>query len=217
MPDLFESYLVTLAGVALGQAAPGPNLAAVAGAALGAGRREAGFVALGVVTATFAWVAAAALGLAALLALQPPLLPAMKLLGGGYLCHLAARSLLAALRRGAPASGPGGGGAAPAFAAWRRGLLVSLTNPKGALLWSAVATFLYGSGLTAPQVLGFAPLGAASALLVYGGYGLLFSTGLARRAYGRFSRAVEGLFGFAFGLMGGKLVADGVREATSGR
>jgi threonine/homoserine/homoserine lactone efflux protein len=53
---MLEAYLVTLAGVLLGQIAPGPNLLAVAGAALGQGRRAAGFVALGVATAIFAWL-----------------------------------------------------------------------------------------------------------------------------------------------------------------
>ena len=45
---MLEIYLITLAGVSMGQAAPGPNLLAVAGAALGQGRKPAIFTALGV-------------------------------------------------------------------------------------------------------------------------------------------------------------------------
>jgi threonine/homoserine/homoserine lactone efflux protein len=135
----------------------------------------------------------------------------MKFLGGGYLCFLSFRALAAAWRGREPAFRASQAVLTP-LAAWRRGLLVNLTNPKSALMWSAVATFLYGSGLSAPQVLGFAPLGFVSAMAVYGTYGALFSSGLAKRAYARFARGIEALFGLAFGALGGKLVADAVGE-----
>lgn len=208
---MLEIYAVTLVGIVLGQVTPGPNLLAVAGAALGQGRRAATFVALGVATAIFVWVTLAAFGLALVLAVAPALLTVMKLLGGGYLCFIALKSLRAAWRGGNPAFGAGETHWTD-LAAWRRGVLVNLTNPKSALMWAAVATFLFGSGLSAPQVLGFAPLGFVSALVVYGTYGVLFSSGVARRAYARFARAVEALFGLAFGAIGGKLVADGMVE-----
>lgn len=208
---MLEVYIVTLAGVMLGQIAPGPNLLAVAGAALGQGRRAAVFLALGVATAVFAWVMIAAFGLATLLAIYPFLLTAMKLLGGGYLCFLALKALHAAARGGDPAFRASQANWTP-LSAWRRGLLVNLTNPKSALMWGAVATFLFGSGLSAPQVLGFAPIGFVSALTVYGTYGVLFSSGLAKRAHASFARGAEALFGLAFGAIGGKLVADGLGE-----
>jgi threonine efflux protein len=208
---MLEVYLVTLAGLVLGQMAPGPNLLAVAGAALGQGRRAAVFVTLGVATAIFVWVSVAAFGLASVLALYPSLLTAMKLLGGGYLCWLALNGLRAAWRGGDPAFRASQADWTP-LNAWRHGLLVNITNPKSALLWAAVSTFLFGSGLSAAQVWAFAPIGFASALVVYGAYGLLFSSGLARRAYARSARSIEALFGLAFGAIGGKLVADGIRE-----
>jgi threonine efflux protein len=208
---VLEIYLITLAGVVLGQIAPGPNLLAVVGAALGQGRRAAFFIALGVATAIFAWVSVAAFGLAALLAVYPSLLILMKLLGGSYLCFLSGRALVAAWRGGDPSFRASRTEWTP-LAAWRRGFLVNITNPKSALMWSAVATFLYGSGLSAPQVLGFAPIGFVSSLIVYGTYGTLFSSGVAKRAYARFARGVEAMFGLAFGALGGKLLADGVGE-----
>lgn len=61
-------------------------------------------------------------------------------------------------------------------------------------------------------MLGFGPIGFVSALLVYGTYGLLLSSGLAKRTYERFARGIEALFGSAFGAIGGKLVADGIGE-----
>lgn len=208
---VLEIYIVTLAGIVLGQIAPGPNLLAVAGAAMGQGRRAASFLALGVATAIFIWVTLAAFGLAALLRLFPSLLTLMKLFGGGYLCFLAVKALMASWRGGEPTFRASHAEWTP-LGTWRRGLLVNLTNPKSALMWSAVATFLYGSGLSPLQVLGFAPIGFTSALIVYGVYGLLFSSGLAKRAYARFARGIEAMFGLAFGTLGGKLVADAVGE-----
>ena len=208
---MLQAYLVTLAGVVLGQLAPGPNLLAVAGAALGQGRRAAAFTALGVASAIFLWVTLAAVGLATLLALLPSLLTLMKLLGGGYLCFLALKALRAAARGGRPLFRIEGTPWSPGRA-WRRGFLVNITNPKSALMWAAVATFLFGSGLSAGAVMAFAPIGFASALTVYGIYAVLFSSGLARRAYARFARAAEGLFGLAFGALGGRLVADGIGD-----
>lgn len=210
---MLQAYVMTLTAVVLGQIAPGPNLMAVAGAALGQGRRPAFFLTLGVATAILVWVTVATFGLATILALYPSLLTVMKFLGGGYLCFLAVRSLMAAWRGRDPSIRADHAGWTP-LGAWRRGLLVNLTNPKAALLWSAVATFLYGSGLSTFEVLGFAPIGFASAVLVYGIYAVLFSSGLAKRAYARFARGIEVLFAGAFGAIGGKLVVDAVREVA---
>lgn len=211
---MLDVYLTAVVGVVLAQAAPGPNFMAVAGAALGQGRRAAIFTVLGVATGMLVWAAAVAFGLAAVLALYPSLLSGMKLVGGAYLLYLAARAVLAAWRGGAT-SVQASRERLGALAAWRRGLLVILTNPKAALMWTAVATFLFGSGLSAPAVLSFGPVAFVSATLIYGGYGLLFSTGMALRAYARFARAVEALLGLTFGALGGKLIADGVGELRS--
>lgn len=213
---MLEAYLVTLGATVLGQMAPGPNLLAVAGAALGQGRRTAAFTVLGIASAIFVWVALTAFGLAAVLAVYPSLLTAMKLVGGAYLGWMAVKALRAAWHGSEPSFRASGLDLTP-LAAWRRGFLVNLTNPKSALWWAAVTTFLFGSGLSAAEVLGFAPIGFLSALVVYGSYGMLFSSQLAKRTYVRFARVVETLFGLAFGAIGGRLVADGVGEALAGR
>jgi threonine/homoserine/homoserine lactone efflux protein len=205
-------WLTALAGVALGQIAPGPNLLAVASTALSQGRRPALMVALGVATSVFVWVTVAVLGLAALIAALPAALTAMKLAGGGYLCFLALKALRAAWR-GAPRDLAAAAGAPlSGLRAYGRGVAVNLTNPKSALMWSAVATYLIGSGLTTGQALAFAPLGAASALIVYASYAALLSSGPARSGYAAFARRVEAGFGLAFGLVGGRLVVDGLRD-----
>ncbi|MEO9951393.1 MAG: hypothetical protein ABJE99_19630 [Roseobacter sp.] len=74
---------------------------------------------------------------------------------------------------------------------------------------------MFGSGLSTWQVAAFAPLASLSAIVVYGGYALLLSTGGAVRTYRRFWRIIEGVFGSLFGAMGASLVIAGVRDAQS--
>ncbi|WP_196260638.1 LysE family translocator [Pelagibacterium limicola] len=210
---MIEVYAIALVAVVLAQITPGPNLLAVAGAALAQGRRAALYVTLGVASAIFLWVTAAAMGLAVLLTVYPALLTALKLIGGGYLCYLSARALYGVWRGGRPAI-VAGGVALSSRAAWRRGFFVNITNPKSGLMWGAIAGYMFGSGLSGLEVLGFAPLGFLTALLVYGAYGVLFSSGMARRVYARFARAAEAIFGLMFGALGGALFSDGIRDIS---
>jgi threonine/homoserine/homoserine lactone efflux protein len=72
--------------------------------------------------------------------------------------------------------------------------------------------YLASSGLSSLHFL-FIDVGASlSALLIYGAYALIFSTGVVMRVYARFFRAIEGGFGAIFGAIGAKLFIDGVRE-----
>lgn len=204
---MIEAYILAIIGVALAQASPGPNMMAVAGAALSQGRAAALHTVAGVAFAMLVWTAAVAFGLASVLAAFPFLMTGMKLIGGAYLCYLGAKALQAAWQGKAASIVPAKKMRTP-FENWRRGLLVVLTNPKAALMWIAVGTFLFGSGLSTLQVIGFGPLAFVSATLIYGAYGLLFSTKVVMSAYGRFFRAVETLFGAVFGLLGIRLVMD---------
>ena len=208
---MVEAFAFTLIGVALAQASPGPNLLAVAGAALGQGRRPALLTVVGIATGMLVWAALVALGIGAVLAVFPSLMSGMKLLGGAYLLWLAFKAVRAGWR-GGESSIRADERARGGWASFLRGLFVVLTNPKALLMWSAVGTFLFGAGLDAWQVAAFGPVGALSGLLIYGSYALLFSTGLAARTYVRFARVVEFALGAAFGALGGRLVLDGVRE-----
>ncbi|MEL6919690.1 MAG: LysE family translocator [Pseudomonadota bacterium] len=208
---MLEAYLITITGVILAQASPGPNLLAVASAGLGQGRAAALATVAGVATGMFIWATAVAFGLAAVLALYPTLLTAMKIIGGSYLCWMALKAVKAAWADNTM-SIQAGTQSMSLLAHWRRGLLVIMTNPKAALMWTAVGTFLFGSGLSAWQVVAFGPLAALTAIMIYGGYGLLFSSGFATRTYSRFARWIELAFGGAFAALGGTLLLDGLRE-----
>lgn len=198
-------------GIVLMQISPGPNMMAVAAAALGSGRRSGVATAAGIATGVLVWSILFALGIGAFLDAFPQSIAAIRFLGGGYLLYLGIRALRTAF---VPSAGGlvAGKAALRQTAAYRRGLLVVMTNPKAALMWVAISMFLASFGLPSLQFLAIGAGAALSAMIVYGAYALLFSTGIAVRTYGRFFRIAEGLFGAAFGAIGGRLILDGVKE-----
>jgi threonine efflux protein len=203
--------LPLLVGIVLAQSSPGPNMLAVASVSLGSGRGAGLLTVAGVATGTLVWSVLFATGAGALLAVFPQLITAMKLVGGGYLLYMAVRAVWSAL---APKRGAAGTERLQR-SAWRAyliGVAVVLTNPKAALMWIAIALFLASSGIGNMGFLGVGAYTATTAMLVYGTYALLFSTGVAARAYTRLQRWIEGLFGAVFGALGGKLVLDGMAE-----
>lgn len=195
----------------LAQASPGPNMMAVAASSLGSGRAAGLWTVAGIATGSIVWSLLFTFGAGALLDAFPGLIVAMKLIGGAYLTFLALRSVRAILgardgnlrvtaaRRSAPA-------------AYATGLTVVLTNPKAALMWVAIALYLASTGMSSAGFLATGIFTACSATVIYGSYALLFSTIVAQRAYGRFARWIEGLFGLVFGALGVRLLADGVAD-----
>ena len=206
---------MTWLGVLAAQISPNPNLAAVASVGLAQGRRPALCVVVGVTSGMLVWSAATALGLGALIEAYPLSLLLLKILGGGYLLLLGVKAAWKTFRGGgiaifAPNTRP-----ITNTLDWRWGVLVLLVNLKTAFMWAAVASFLFGQGLSAWHVLAFGPMGALSGLIIYGTYACLFSTGIAVRSYSRFSRWFEGIFAATFGAMGISLIWAGVREARN--
>ena len=196
------------AGVILAQISPGPNLLATAAAAMGTCRRAGLLTAAGIATGVFIWAVLFSLGLGALLKSAPVALTALKLAGGLYLMWLGLRALRASLT---PQNW-----AAPRARTIRRpfrtGLAVVLTNPKAAMMWIAVSIYLAGIGISGLAVLPVGLAVAASALLIYGAYAWIFSTGPVTGAYTRFFRWIEGAFGALFALIGARLALDGLRS-----
>ncbi|SDU47472.1 LysE family translocator [Stappia sp. ES.058] len=212
---MISIYALTWLGVLAAQISPGPNLAAVASVGLAQGRRPAFFIVTGISSGMLVWSTVTALGLGALIEAFPLSLLALKFMGGGYLLFLGIKATRATLKEGTNATFTPDARLLTDGQAWRRGSLVLLTNPKAALMWAAVASFLFGQGLSAWHVIAFGPMGALSGLVIYGTYAWLFSTGVAMRSYTRFSRWFEGVFAAAFGAMGASLIWAGVREARN--
>ncbi len=207
-------FLPLIFGVFLAQMAPGPNLMAVSSISLGSGRKAGVMTAAGVASGVFVWAVLFTVGIGAFLKAFPQSITAMKLLGGGYLLFLGAKALLQAWR-GSKAGNGTAGMRTTGSRAFATGFVVVLTNPKAALMWIAVSIFLASANLSNSQFLFIGACVSLSAMMIYGSYALMFSTGLAMRLYGRSAQFIEATFGAVFGVLGAKLIADGLKELRS--
>lgn len=194
--------LIITAWLALATAAisPGPNLVAVASRGLGSGRNSALTVAAGLASGAFLWSFLTAVGLGTMFTAFPILLRIMGLFGGAYLLWLGFKGWRAALTgKGGQITPIAGQGV---LADFLHGLTVTSTNPKVALLWASLSTFV-GPAITDWSLLLLFTTGSAAIIFaIYGMYGWLFSTGHARGLYKRFQKASEALFGTLFGGLG---------------
>lgn len=178
------------------------------------GGRGAGLAtALGVSTGQLVWTIATSLGLAALLVASEPAFVALKLAGAAYLVYLGGQALWAALRPSqqheAPA--PARGGGLEASRAFRQGVVSNVGNPKMAVFFSSLLPQFAPGGET--SFVGLASLGVlfcAMTLVWLAAYALAVARAgdVLRRP--RVRRVLDG-------IVGGVLVAFGVRLATQQR
>lgn len=113
---------------------PGPDMLVIASRSIAGGVRTGAATAFGVFAGLLAHMAAAAFGLAAVLAVQPLAFAAVEWVGAAYLAYLGLRLLVGSQDlRAFDASG----GAATPGRAFRQGLFVNLLNPKIALFFMA--------------------------------------------------------------------------------
>ncbi len=133
MPDFSTLLVFSVAALAL-IAVPGPNIIYIVTRGMGQGRKAAVASALGVETGTLFHVAAAALGLSALLASSAFAFNVVKYLGAAYLVYLGVRTLLGGDDDGQPEERADNG------RLWRvylQGVVVNALNPKVALFFLA--------------------------------------------------------------------------------
>jgi threonine/homoserine/homoserine lactone efflux protein len=145
-----ESFLplLTVASITtLAVLSPGPNFVVITKNALIYSRRAGLYTAMGVVAGNAVYVAAGALGFAALVAQSEQLLSLIRLMGAAYLVYLGATLFLSTRNLGNAANQQPAGivlqNQQPRLAgraAFRSGLLTMLTNPTGALFYLAIFT-----------------------------------------------------------------------------
>jgi threonine/homoserine/homoserine lactone efflux protein len=213
MPDASTLALFAVAAVTL-LVIPGPSVLYIVTRSVDQGR-AAGLVSVGGIhVGTLVHVAAAALGLSALLVSSATAYHAVRWLGAAYLIWLGVRRLLARDEDGlGAAAGPGPGsrrvGLRRIFA---QGVVVNVLNPKTALFFFAfLPQFVDTARGSVPfQVLVFGVAFVLLGLVSDGAYALLASTGAGwlRRRPGaaRASRLVSG----------GVLISLGVTTALAG-
>lgn len=209
MIDILPTLFAAWAALAAAAVSPGPNMVAVASRGLGAGHKSALTVALGIAVGGFFWALLTSLGLGVLFQRFPLLLQVLGIVGGSYLAWLGYKGWRAALTGSASDIAPAMGGGFWCDA--RYGLIVTATNPKVALLWASLSTFVGGVTTSLVVLLIFAGTSAVVLFLIYGGYGLLFSLGGVRTLYIRFQKTSEAIFGTIFGVIGLGMILRAVR------
>ena len=119
---------------------PGPNFVLVSSAAVSQSRKHAIWTACGIATGSFAWAAAAALGIVSVFEVFPLLGLILKVVGVAYLLYLGVNLLRSNGFQPQERRDRNATGEATDF--WR-GLLVNMTNPKSAAYYASVfAAFL---------------------------------------------------------------------------
>ena len=195
--------LILLAAL-IATGSPGPATLAIAGTSMASGRPYGLALAAGVTTGSLTWSIAAAAGLSVVMLANAWAFEVMRYIGAAYLIFLAVKSARSALKPEAPVAAKI---AVPSLrAAYRRGLLLHLTNPKAILFFGA----LYSVGVPAgssPATLALiiAAIGLQS-VIVFHGYALLFSSPPMTAGYAKLRRWFEAVFALAFGAAGFKIL-----------
>jgi threonine/homoserine/homoserine lactone efflux protein len=210
MPDPSTLALFTVAALTL-LVIPGPSVLYIVTRSVDQGR-AAGLASVGGVhVGTLVHVAAAALGLSALLVSSATAYNTVRLLGAAYLIWLGSQRLRSSHEPSRSATGPHAPrrGLRGAFA---QGVVVNVLNPKTALFFLAfLPQFVDPSRGSVPfQVVVFGVAFVLLGLVSDGAYALLASTGAGwlrrRRGAARASRLVSG----------GVLISLGVTTALAG-
>lgn len=200
---------IILSAAFIATASPGPATLGVASMSMGAGRRRGVAMAVGVVTGSLTWSVAAALGLGAIMLANAWILEAIRYIGAGYLLYLAIKSAWSAFRPEALTFGAADdltwGGA------YRKGLVLHLTNPKAILFFGA----LYSIGVPpdAPPATLLTVIAAVGlqSMLIFLTYALVFSSATVARGFARIRRLFDGLLAIAFGYAGFKVLTAPLR------
>lgn len=204
------SYFPQLAAVAgvmlLGCISPGPDLMAVTSHALAS--RRAGFLAAwGIATSHALWAALAVFGLGLVLSQVAWLYGAIRIAGAAYLVYLGFKMWMS-LREPATAPELRAAAASGGAQAWRRGLVVGLTNPKAAAFFGSL--FVAVLPAHAPAWVHAATIAtvAGVSLAWFGAMAALFSTNCVQKGYGRVRKPIDALMGTVLVGLGAKLAVD---------
>ena len=151
---------------------PGPSVLFIVARTLEHGLRGGLYSMLGIETGALLHVAAATVGVSALVAAWPAALLVVKVAGAGYLLALGVRALR---RPGAVALADGGSAGTSHGRLFRQGLLVDALNPKTAMFFLAFLPQFVdpAAGAVAGQTLVLGLCFVALATLSDGGYALL--------------------------------------------
>lgn len=204
------TYIPQLAAVAgvmlLACISPGPDLIAVTSHAL-AKRRAGLFAATGIATSHALWAVLAIFGLGLILAKLAWLYEAIRITGAVYLLYLGGKTL-AGLRRPVKQAEVNAQLVQSDRQAYRRGLFVGLTNPKGAAFFGSL--FVTVLPAHAPMWVHGATLAIVTTVSLswFIAMAFLFSTNRVQVGYTRLRRPIDAVLGTVLLGLGTKLAMD---------
>lgn len=204
LPGILLAYAAFLLAIA----SPGPNVLAVLGTSMSAGRRPGLALALGVASGSFVWAVLTAVGLSALLATYATALIAIKIVGGLYLLWLAYKAFKSAASRHDLETKTLADDGRGQWGFFARGFVIQMTNPKAALAWIAIISI--GLAPSAPPWVAFAIVIGTFALsiAIHCLYAVIFSIPVMLRLYGRARRVIQATLGLFFAAAGLRLLTS---------
>lgn len=195
-----EIWLI-LVGWAIAGGSPGPATLAISGTAMSSGRAAGVAVASGIVAGSASWGIAAALGMSALMLANAWVFEVIRYVGAAYLLYLALKSLRSAWRPS--------GLYVTTYSKERlflKGFLIHITNPKAILAWGAIYAIALPAGATTIAVWQLFGLLMTTSVIVFIGYGILFSHPAVVRGYVAAKRWFDVLFAALFGAASSKIL-----------
>ena len=199
----FEFFLFWI-GWCLAGGSPGPATLSIAGTAMSRGRTYGLAMSLGILAGSATWGIAAALGVSAIMLANAWLFEVIRYIGAAYLLYLAFKAARSAFKGGAAGqerSIKGGH-----WTVFVKGALIHITNPKAILSWGAVYALVLPVTAGVPELLETFAMLYAGSIMVFIGYGFLFSSPPMVRAYQKSRRWFEGAFAVFFGAASLKIL-----------
>lgn len=208
MADIHYWLIISAALIAC--ASPGPATLAISSTALSGGRPRALAVAAGIWSGSLVWSVSAAFGLSAIMLANAWLFEIFRYLGAGYLLYLSYRSFRSMLQASTPVTPVASQGAL--LAAYRRGLLIHLTNPKAVLFFGALYSLMLSPNTAVISLLSVIAVISCTNAVVFFGYAVLFSNAKIRRGYDQSRRFFDAVFAGFFAFAGLKLWVSRIND-----
>ena len=200
------SFLLIMLAWGLAGASPGPATLTIAGTAMQHGRLAGLATATGVIAGSASWGLAAAFGMSALMLAHGWMVEVVRYVGAGYLLYLAFKAARSSLTDRPLTVGHIKQGSLGRH--FTKGFLIHITNPKAIFAWGAMFAVVVPPGSGLNEVLGALLSLILVSMIVFWGYGLLFSKHGAIRIYQKLRRWIEVGFAAMFGYAGFKILTS---------
>lgn len=189
---------------------PGANVLLVSQLAASDRARSAAFAAVGVACGATLWATCAVLGVNVVFVAFPGLRLALQVAGGVYLLYVAIL-----LWRSNGAALVGRASSVSAWAAFRRGFLTNITNPKVALFFGSIFATSFPAAPSPILQVSVVAMVMVNALWWHTLLAYLFSRETVRAAYSHTRRVANRIASVIMGVLGLHLLVASLREALA--